>query len=809
MSETQYNRPASAQEDNNSLNLKDLLFLYLSKWRWFVLSLGVCVCAAVLYLLYTPSVYTRTATLLIEDNDKGGSISQDMNFSDLGLFQSNTNVNNEIIAISSPALMQKVVQRLRLYMNYSAEGRFHDNVLYGTSLPVTVEMSGVPESRSASLTLRLEADSTVTMYGFATAVDGKTVKYKDVTASGRLGEAVETPLGTVTVKPTLFYAPEGKEIYVSKSSLYGATSSYSSKLKASLLQKEATVVSLSIEDVSIQRADDVLNTLISAYNESWVEAKNQIAVSTSAFIDDRLRVIEQELGVVEEDISTYKSENLISDMQAASDLYVDQSSKAEIQIMEINNRLYMVRYILDYMQRDANEFQILPAGTGIESSSIESQIAAYNTLLLERNSLVANSSTSNPLVVDRDNALNDMRGAIVKSLNNYTVMLETQLETLRRQEAEATGKIAAAPDQTKYLLSVERQQKVKESLYLFLLQKREENELSQAFTAYNTRLITPPTGSTAPTSPASRMVLLVAIVLGLAIPMGAFFAIEMSDTRLRGKKDLENLSVPYIGEIPLAGKPSRKMSLHRLPELAKGKRKGESNAVSIVVREGQRDVINEAFRVVRTNMEFMTSGSPGSNVYIVTSFNVGSGKSFITANLAVSMAIKGRKVLVIDGDLRKATISRVVGRPKSGFTDWLAGRVEDVNPLIVPVDGVQDLYMLPCGTIPPNPAELLMDERLRGLIDDLKGQYDSIFIDCPPINMVADAQIMSKVADRTIFIVRAGLLERGMLPELENDYREGKYPNMCMLLNGTVSKGSYGYRYGYRYGYNYGYGYYG
>ena len=809
MTEGQNNNPV---EQDNSINLKDIFFLYLSKWRWFILSLGVCICAAVLYLLYTPSVYTRSATLLIEDNDKGGTVSSsDLNFSDLGLFQSNTNVNNEIIAISSPALMQKVVQRLHLYMNYSADGTFHDEVLYGSTLPVTVEMKDVPDNVSASLTIEIGKDSVVSMYDFILIKSGDKTKFKDVSASGRLGEAVKTPVGEVVVSPTLFYTDTtDNEIYVTKSTLYEATSSYSSKLNVALMQKEATVVSLSIEDVSIQRADDVLNTLISAYNESWVEAKNQIAVSTSAFIDDRLRVIQQELGVVEEDISVYKSENLIPDIQAVSDMYLDQSSKTEVQILEINNRLYMVKYILDYMQRDANEFQLLPAGTGIESTSIESQISDYNTLLLERNSLVANSSTSNPLVVDRDNALRSMNGAILTSLKNYEVMLNTQLEALRRQEAEATGKISTAPNQAKYLLSVERQQKVKESLYLFLLQKREENELSQAFTAYNTRIITPPTGKLTPTSPSSMMTLLVALVLGMAIPMGTFFILETSNSKLRGRKDLESLSVPYIGEIPMAGKPSRKMSLRRLPELAKGRRKGDGNAVvNIVVKEGERNVINEAFRVVRTNLEFMTSGSSGSNVYIVTSFNVGSGKSFITANLAVSIAIKGKKVLVIDGDLRKATISRVVGRPKSGFTDWLAGKVKDVESLIVPVEGVRNMYMLPCGTIPPNPAELLMDERLRGLMDGFRKEYDYVFIDCPPINIVADTQIISKVADRTIFIVRAGLLERGMLPELENDYREGKYPNMCMLLNGTVSKGSYGYRYGYRYGYNYGYGYYG
>ena len=505
MSENQTNT-VSRQEE--TINIKDLIFLYLSKWKWFVLSLAVCLGVAVLYLLKSPSVYTRSATLLIEDNDKGSSISTaDLGFSDMGLFQSNTNVNNEIIAMSSPALMQNVVQRLNLDMNYACDGRFHDEVLYGTSQPVVVKMEDLSSNQSAALTLRIKTDGAVELYDFV--LSGEKLKHKE-SVKGKMLQPINTPLGKVTVSPTVFYAPgTDMEIFVSKNTLYGATTSYSSRLKVSLLQKEATVVSLSIEDVSVERANDVLNTLISAYNESWVEAKNQIAVSTSAFIDDRLRVIEQELGTVEEDISSYKSKNLISDLQASSDLYIQQSSETEVKMLELSNRMYMAKYISDYLAKEDHAFDLLPAGTGIESSGIENQIAEYNTLLLQRNNLVAISSTSNPLVVDWDKSLTSMRAAIVTSLDNYIVMLQTQMNTLRQQESQATSRIAATPDQAKYLLSVERQQKVKESLYLFLLQKREENELSQAFTAYNTRLITPPTGSTNPTSPAKMQILLI------------------------------------------------------------------------------------------------------------------------------------------------------------------------------------------------------------------------------------------------------------------------------------------------------------
>lgn len=800
MSENQTNA-SFRQED--SLNIKDLMLLYLSKWRWFLLSLAVCIGLAVVYLLRTPSVYTRTATLLIEDNDKGGSISaSEMSFADLGLFQSNTNVNNEIIAMSSPALMQDVVRRLHLDMTYSADGRFHDEVLYGSTLPVTVALNEFTDGESASLTMYVDTSGAVSLYDFRTVLNGENVRYKDV-VQGKVGETVETPLGGIVVNPTAFFhrVGSGMEITVSKSTLYGATTAYSSKLTVSLLQKEATVVSLSMKDVSVQRAVDVLNTLISAYNESWVSAKNQIAVSTSAFIDDRLRVIEHELGAVEEDISSYKSKNLIPDLQASSDLYIQQSSETEVKLLELSNRMYMVRYISDYMSREENAFELLPAGTGIESTGIEGQILEYNNKLLERNYLVASSSTSNPLVVDADQALQSMRATILTSLENYTVMLQNQMESLRQQESKATDRIAATPDQAKYLLSVERQQKVKESLYLFLLQKREENELSQAFTAYNTRLITPPVGSIAPTSPARMQILLIAFVLGLVIPMGVFFLKENGNTRLRGRKDLESMSVPYVGEIPMCD--GKKSSIrYRLRNLTR--RGAKNDDVEVVVKEGVRNVVNEAFRVVRTNLEFMHVPSSG-HVYMTTSFNPGSGKTFITVNVAVSLAIRGRKVLVVDGDMRRATASRLLHSPSIGISDWLSGRETDMDRILFRTDIHENLWMMPVGTIPPNPTELLQDGRLKELFDALKDSFDYIFIDCPPINIVADTQIISKVADRTVFIVRAGMLERSMLPELEADFRDGRYPGLCMVLNGTVSKGG---RYGYSYGYSYGYGYY-
>ena len=775
--------------------IHDLLYLCLTRWKWFVLSLAVTISVAAVYLLRTPAVYTRTASVLIKDDSKGKSVSSDLEaFSEFGLFQSSTNVNNELIAFQSPALMTEVVKRLRLDMNYFVPGKFHRQVAYGLTLPMYVTMNDMPENESAGFTLEVRPDSTLRLSSFTR--NGADLDIEDI--NGHLLDSIPTPLGNITVTATPNYVKgESYTLYVGKSGLYDAVNSYSRNLSVLFNNDKASVIDLSFRDNSTQRAEDVLNMLISVYNENWVKDKNQIAVSTSMFINERLGVIERELGNVDEDISSYKSEHLLPDVQAASSIYMAQSSATNAQILALNNQLYMTRYIRNYLSNDANRTQLLPANSGIESTNIESQIAEYNKQLLQRNSLVANSSTENPLVVDMDQSLTCMRGAIISSIDNQIVTLNAQINSLQQTEQQTTSRIAANPTQAKYLLSVERQQKVKESLYLFLLQKREENELSQAFTSYNTRIITSPHGSMVPTSPVRKNIFMLAFALGLLIPVVIIFMRENMNTRIRGRKDLESVSVPFIGEIPLLAR-KKKGIFGKEPHGVK----------AVVVKAGCRDIINEAFRVLRTNLEFMTGKDRKSNVIVMTSFNPGSGKSFLTMNLAVSFAIKGNKVLVIDGDLRHGSASSYIGSPAKGLSDYLCGRIDSLDEIIVTDPKQKHLAVLPVGTIPPNPTELLFDDRLKQVIDIVREQYDYVLIDCPPIELVADTQIIGKLADRTIFVVRAGVFERSMLAELEKIYGDKKYKNMSLILNGTKeSGGRYGYSYGYRYGYGSGYHY--
>lgn len=795
MSETQqHTRPAAKADD--FIRIQDLYYLCLAKWRWFVLSLVICLGIAFIYLLKTPPVYTRTASLLIKEESKGQSLSGDVgaSFSDLGLFQPNTNVNNELVSLQSPAVMYDVVKRLHLEVDYSTEGSFYAQVRYGQNLPVTVSFAGLADNETAALTVEPAQSKGIKLTSFVhngEKVDGEVV--------GTLNDSLVTPIGKIVIRPAAAFVDWQKSsepLTVSRSGLNSAVSRYSAGLSVALQSEKTTIVDLTFKDVCIQRAEDILNTVIAVYNENWIKDKNQIAVSTSMFINDRLGVIESELGHVDENISTFKSENLLPDVQAASQLYMTERSQAQSQILTLNTQLSMARYIRNYLTAASSRNQLLPANSGLESANIENQISEYNNLQLQRNNLVANSSEQNPLVVDMDESLRSMRRSIVSSVDNLITTLNTQIHSLEKSDQRATERIAANPSQAKYLLSVERQQKVKESLYLFLLQKREENELSQAFTAYNTRVITPPTGSMAPTAPMKKNILLVALALGVLIPVVFVFLQETLNTRVRGKKDLENLSIPFVGEIPLYGKVRRSGLFH--------KKVTPLTETKVVVKEGSRDVVNEAFRVLRTNLEFVSGENGKGQVILMTSFNPGSGKTFLTVNIAATLAIKGKRVLVIDGDLRRGSTSVYVGSPHHGLSNYLAGKVQRIEDVIVPASETVRFDVLPIGTIPPNPTELLAGERLQTLLADFRTRYDYILIDCPPIELVADTHIIGKYADRTIFVVRAGLLERSMLPELETLYIEHKFKNMTVLLNGTEGNGSY--RYGYRYGYHYGYG---
>ena len=785
----------AVQESNASnkkeiLPLSDVFTMTLRHWPWIILSVVICVGFATLYILRTPKVYTRSAEIQIKDNEDGAAPTE---FKDLGLFQSSSNVQDEIAILDSRDLMEEVVRRLNLDNSYYREGFFHDSIAYGTNLPIDLIIKDIPEAAAVSLKIKVNKSGNVTL----SDIKMPKKELPDKTYTGMLNDTIMTAIGKMVVKPTSEYK-KGKDVDLifRKTPFESACKSFSGRLGVSLTDKDGNVITLTMADQSQQRADDVLSMLITVYNESWIRDKNQITVSTSNFIDERLGVIEDELGNVDSDISAYKSANLIPDVKAAASMYMEKSQKAEEEILKLNNMLQMMKDIRSYLNSHNSNNQLMPsmpANGGVSSQGITTQINDYNKRVLQRNALVEKSSEQNPIVIQLDGQIAAQRKAIMSTVDNEIADLSNKLKTYRGSEAQTTSRIATNPTQAKNLLSVERQQKVKEELYLFLLQKREENELSQSFTAYNTKIVNRPGPSDVPPSPRKMHVLGLAFLLGLAIPFGVTYVRESNNTKLRGRKDIKQLKVPFLGEIPQ-------------DPASKGK-KAKNSDRTILVKAGARDIVNEAFRVLRTNVEFLAAADGSSSVIAVTSFNPGSGKSYITVNLAMSIALKDKKVLVIDGDMRRGSASAYVDSPSKGLSNYLSGAISDVNSVIVKSKDCERLNVLPVGSVPPNPSELLGLPKFAEMLEALKSQYDFIFIDCPPIEMVADTQIIDRYADRTFFIIRAGLLERAMIPEVDNLYESKKYKNMALILNGTSNlKGRSGYGYGYGYGNGYKYG---
>ena len=810
----QPNPMARPNQTEDFIRLQDLLYLCLAQWRWFILSLVVTCGIATFYNLTTPNVYQRTASLMIKDESKAQGIGSDVAsmFSDMGMGNMKSNVNNELIAIQSPAVLLETGKRLKLDVDYAIDGRFHKEALYGADLPVTVDFVGFTDEQSGSFKLQLKGDGSYVISKLKGVTrDNLPVDDSDE-ITGRIGQIIRTPLGKIKVDKapafTQFVSGEDEPVlYVSRCNVYAMTDRIKGSLSASLSDVKSTVIDLTYKDVLSKRAEDVINTIITVYRKNWLEDKNQMTISTSHFITERLGVIERELGDVDKNISAFKSSNLLPDVEAAAQQYMQKSTEVDKQIMDLNSRLAIAQYIRNYLTGKVGKNQLLPSNTGIESPGIEQQITEYNKNQLERNNIVANSSEQNPLVADYDQSLASMRKSIAASLDNFVVTLKTQLGTLQANEAATTSQIASNPNQAKYLQTVGRQQKVKEALYLFLLQKREENELSKAFTAYNTRIITPPTGDNTPVEPVRRKILLIALVLGFLIPVVVIYIREKANTTVRGRKDLKKVTVPFLGEIPFSISRKNRPTLEQRIKFWKKPKEVRM----VVVKAGKRDIVNEAFRVLRTNFEFTIGTHPEQNVIVFTSFNPGSGKSHIAANMAMSLAIKKKKVLLIDGDLRHGSTSMLINSPGEGLSDYLNGRIADIHDILYKGEEnglVKHFDVIPIGTIPPNPTELLFTPLLEKMIKTMREEYDYVFIDCPPIEVVADTPIYEQFADRTIFVVRAGLMERSMLPEVDALYKAKKFKNMTLILNGTKARGGrYGSHYGYGYGYGYGYNY--
>ena len=775
---------------NEFITVKDLWEILINNIWLFVLSVVISLSVGVAYIVITPPMYQRHASILLKDDEQGKSISTQatQGFQDMGLFQSNTNIHNEINVLRTTAFMSEVVNRLGLEYNYKVKQNSVRWVDLYMSAPFKVGLDSTIINSNISFEIIFSTNSSYTVSEFI--IDGEDVSYE---FEGKLGEQVTTPYGKFTLEPNTYLSDStiiiGNRYLFSKNTTKITAKRYLKSLSVILRSEDASIIDLSITDESTLRAENILNMLISVYNESWIKDKNEVTFNTSGFIDGRLSVIECELEGVDDNIADFKSQKLIPDIAAVAGIQLEQTTKNNNEQLIVKNQLSMARYVQDYLQNNTNGQQLLPSNTGIESRAIESLIGQYNELILRKNILLANSSERNPLIADMIVNLQSINNVINRSIKDHISTLIIRLGNLQSENIQNRQNLSSTPKQAKELLGVERQQKIKEELFLYLLQKREENELSQTFSAHNTKILSEADGSPFPIGPKKYIILFFALVIGMILPITYLIVKESFNTVIRSKKDLAELSkIPFLGSIPHIA-------------TLKGKNKFNEQEVA-VVSAGSRNVTNESFRVVRTNLDFMTTcKSAEAQVIQIISISPNSGKSFVTANLGLSMAFKDSKVLLIDTDIRKATLStNLINETTLGISEYLSGKNENIDELILKDQLHANLDVLPVGKIPPNPSELLLKVKFGELIAEMKTRYDYIFLDCPPVDIVPDAAIVGEFCDVAIFVVRAGLFDKRLLPDLEDIYESKKYNNMCLLLNGVKysSKGYYGYRsYGY------------
>lgn len=768
----------SSNKNDQGLNIVDLFMYLASQWKWFLLSILICGGIAWYNYARAPLVYFRSATVIIKDPSNKASTSGLDRFDN---FINKVNVANEILQFRSKKLMREVVQRVHADVSYQIKDGLRSNELYNES-PVLVSLPDALPEQSFSFTMTLKDAKTVTLSDFS----GIEAKPSYEVALNDTVAIIEGMNVVVTATNYLRDSWLNTPIRVQKLPVESMVNYYKNALGIQQEEEEASILTLALKDSSPARAEDVLNTLITVYNEEAIKEKNQVAVNTANFINERLIIIERELGNVESNLESFKQRNQIVDIASSAGMYMTESQKYNADAMELETQLRLANFIKDYLTDPSKETDLIPSNTGISDMNIENQISLYNAAKLKRDHLIDDSSVNNPVVQELNNSLRAMKQSIIRAVDNMIVSLNVKRNDAQNREMRAQDRVTAIPTKERQMLSIERQQKIKEALYLFLLNKREENALSQAMADNNARVIDGAEGSNAPISPNRNRILLLGLLVGIALPGVVCLAILFMDTRVHGRKDIEGVtSVPYLGEIPL---DKEAMKDHRKKVMA--------------VKEQGDDIVSEAFRILRTNMAFLSKKDKPAQVITFTSFNIGAGKTFIARNLSMSLAYMKKRVVMVDLDIRKGTLSRHFGHYHVGVTNYLSDNTVKVDDIIQHQEGFD---LIPAGILAPNPAELLMDNRLDELMNELRTRYDYIIADNVPVGLIADATIANRIADLTIFVVRAGKLDRRQLPDIEKLYQEKKLKNMALVLNGAnPERHGYGYSYGYGYGYGYG-----
>ena len=782
--------PMGEQEETSSINFQTIYTAVILHWKWFVLSLIICMGCAMIYLRYKTPVYQAYAKLLIKDDDSRGRGGKSgvLTTSNLGIMSNSTGIDNEMEILSSLSIAQQAVRDLKLYVNYSLEGKVKDHLIYNSE-PISVDLDPSHLEKlnyPISLEINRKGSSyTVTGEYLNPKTGVKNSIEKTITS---FPTRIDTKTGIITLQSNgdRGLLPEGRALKVTILSPKSVAAKYAGSLSVSQTSKTTTIAELVLKDESPQRAVDYLRQLAICYNRQANEDKNEIAVRTEEFINGRLEKINAELGSTEGSLEEYKKRNNMVELKMNAAQAVQNQDVYSQKLAEANTQMALLNSISEYMNDPSNKYQTLPSNVGLSDASATSLIDKYNDIVITRNRLLRSASESSPTVTPLTAQLDDLTSSIQRAMIQARKSMEIERNNIANMYGRYASQTNATPEQERILTQIGRQQDVKSGLYLMLLQKREENSISLAATADKGKLIDDPQYM-GKVSPKNSMIMLIALILGLAIPAGVIFIVNFMRYKIEGHDDVAKLtSLPIIADVAIAS------------ETAKTK-------ADIVVHENQNNQMEEVFRSLRTNLQFVMAEN--EKVILFTSSTSGEGKTFTAANLAVSFALLDKKVVLVGLDIRKPRLAELfeINDHQHGITNLLTQpdpTAADVKKQILKSGISNNLDILMAGPIPPNPAELVARKSLDQVIDILKETYDYVLIDSAPVGLVTDTLQIGRVANATVFLCRADYTPKEAFGYINDLAKEKKLPNMCVVINGIdMSKKKYGYYYGYgRYG---------
>lgn len=789
------------EQDEEKINYQELLFRYIIHWPWFLASILICLIGAWGYLYFQTPVYQVSASIMIKDDKKGGT-SGSADLENLGLggvITSAQSIDNEIEVLRSKTILKEVVNNLELYITYYDEDEFPKKELYKAS-PIIVnltaqEADNLPGVAMIDMKLTQEGGLDVNLKVSLNEYNKHFDKLPAVlpTDVGTFGFALKDSLSNGKI--------EGQNITRNISAIvsqpFGVAKGYQGALTIAPTSKATSVATVSLVNTNIQRGQDFINKLMEMYNRNTNNDKNEVAQKTREFINERIQIIDEELGNTEDKLEAFKRNAGLTDISSDAQLAVSGNAEYEKKRVENGTQINLVRDLNKYINNPSNEYEVLPSNIGLSDNGLTTQIDRYNELIIERKRLLRTSTESNPMIVNLDASIRVMKANVKAAIDGTLQGLLIVKADLDREASRFSRRISNAPGQERQYVSIARQQEIKAGLYLMLLQKREENAITLAATANNAKIIDEPVAEGGPVSPKPKTIYMIALVLGVGLPVGVIFLIGLTKFKIEGRGDVEKLTrLPIVGDVPLTAEKTG----------------------SIAVFENQNNLMSETFRNVRTNLQFMLGN--GQKVILVTSTVSGEGKSFISANLAISLSLLGKKVIIVGLDIRKPGLNKVFNLPRKeqGITQYLSDPEKNLMDLVQLSDVSKSLYILPGGTVPPNPTELLARDGLDKAIETLKKNFDYVILDTAPVGMVTDTLLIGHVADLSVYVCRADYTRKAEFALINELAENNKLPNLCTVINGLdLQKKKYGYYYGYgkygkyygygkRYGYGYGYG---